>query len=134
MFGIDFTSYEKMYAETVRCIKSIQGIKELISLQNELYFTEKEGLNFCGVQIDEFSFVPEKRELSVKITDKVDKWCAVLDFSEVEIEYLDITSGHFVDEVFIEQNADGKYSITFGTGELDFRYSSAKLSSFWSEK
>ena len=89
---------------------------------------------FGDAQIDSLAYDPEKKELSVRITDSTDKWFVVFDFFDVEIKYFDIAPEHFIDEMFIEQNEDGKYSITFGTGELDFRYSSAKLNRFWSEK
>ena len=43
---------------------------------------EKVG-NWAGVTV-------EKKELSVRITDSIDKWFVVLDFFDVEIKYFDI--------------------------------------------
>ena len=134
MFEINYTNHEKMFSETIRCIRKIEGIQKFIQFQNNLYDLTEDWVNFCDEQIDALSFNPEKNVLSVRITDSEDKWFVVLDFFDVEIKYFDIAPEHFIDEMFIEQNDDGKFSITFGTGELDFRYSSAKLNRFWSEK
>ena len=134
MFEINYTNHEKMFSETIRCIREIEGIQKFIQFQNNLYDLSEYGVNFCDEQIDALSFNPEKKTLSVRITDSEDKWFVVLDFFDVEINFFDIAPEHFIDEMFIEQNDDGKFSITFGTGELDFRYSSAKLNRFWSEK
>lgn len=134
MFEINYTNHEKMFFETVRCIKAIEGIQEFVKFQNQLYDMSEDWVYFGDEQIDSLAYTPEKKELSVRITDSTDKWFVVLDFFDVEIKYFHIAPEHFIDEMFIEQNKDGKYSITFGTGELDFRYSSAKLNRFWSEK
>ena len=133
MFEINYTNHEKMFSETIRCIREIEGIQKFIQFQNNLYNLTEDWVDFCDEQIDALSFNPEKKALSVRITDSEDKWFVVLDFFDVEIKYFDIAPEHFIDEMFIEQNDDGKFSITFGTGELDFRYSSAKLNRFWSE-
>ena len=134
MFEINYTNHEKMFSETVRCIKAIEGIQEFVKFQNQLYDMSEDWVYFGDEQIDSLAYTPEKKELSVRITDSTDKWFVVLDFFDVEIKYFHIAPEHFIDEMFIEQNKDEKYSITFGTGELDFRYSSAKLNRFWSEK
>ena len=134
MFEINYTNHKKMFSETERCVKAIEGIQEFVKFQNQLYDMTGDGVCFGDDQIDSLAYYPEKKELSVRITDSIDKWFVVLDFFDVEIKYFDIAPEHFIDEMFIEQNEDGKYSITFGTGELDFRYSSAKLNRFWSEK
>ena len=49
-------------------------------------------------------------------------------FNSVELHWLDIATyqEHYIDDITIQQNPDGKYSISFGTAELDFRYSSAE--------
>ena len=134
MFEINYTNHEKMFSETVRCIKAIEGIQEFVKFQNQLYDMSEDWVYFGDEQIDSLAYTPEKKELSVRITDSTDKWFVVLDFFDVEIKYFHIAPEHFIDEMFIEQNKDEKYSITFGTGELDFRYSSAKLNRFWSVK
>ena len=134
MFEINFSNREEMCFETIRCAKEIEGIQKFVQFQNNLYDLTEDWVNFCDEQIDALAYNPEKKELSVRITDSIDKWFVVLDFFDVEIKYFDIAPEHFIDEIFIKQNKDGKYSITFGTGELDFRYSSARLNRFWSEK
>ena len=56
----------------------------------------------------------------------------VIDFYEPEIHYFDIEfNTHWVDDVFIQKNADGKFSISFGSGECDFRYKFAKVNRCW---
>lgn len=133
MFEINYTNHEKMFNETCRCVNKIDGIQDFIAFYKDLYNLTESYLCFGDNQIDAISYYPEDKELSVRITDKEDKWFVVLDFFDVEIKYFDISPEHYIDELFIEQNKDGKFSITFGTGELDFRYSSAKLNRFWHE-
>ena len=57
----------------------------------------------------------------------------VFDFYDVELEYIDIAPEHWIDDIVIQENADGKNSISFGSGGLDFRYSYAKVNHTWIE-
>ena len=56
----------------------------------------------------------------------------VIDFFNPEIKYFNIEfNTHWIDEVYIQKNEDGKYSISFGMGECDFRYTSARVNRCW---
>ena len=139
MFELSYTNSEQIFSETNRCIERIEGIGEFIAFQNKLYQCTDNYLCFGDDQIDSLSYYPERKALSVRITtdedrEDIKRWFVVLDFFDVEIKYFDIAPEHYIDELVIEQNKDGKYSISFGTGELDFRYANAKLNRFWTEE
>ena len=145
MFEINYTNREKMFEETQSNFKKIEGIEEFIDLQNLLYKTNCSWLCFgddqiCGLNLSSDHktltvYIESSKDYNVVWNDKlINKAFYVIDFYEPEILFFDIQyNAHWIDEIFIQQNKDGKYSISFGTGELDFRYSKAKVNRCWCE-
>ncbi len=135
MFKIEWNDLQKMHEETDRCVKYISGIGEYISFKNEIYHTKNDDVCFGDNQIDAISFFPPEKKLTVRIKGYYNNHACfvVIDFFDVEIQYMDIAPEHYIDDMFIQQNSDGKFSISFGSGELDFRYAYAKLNRFWTE-
>ena len=143
MFEITWTNHEQMWQKTQENFKKIKGIEEIIQLQNELFGSNFQGVCFGDAQIDGLEYPPAHDRLTVyicyyanlkyrnKIATNVHY---VIDFFEPEIVYFDIEfNTHWIDEVMIQKNQDGKYSISFGMGELDFRYSNAEVNRCWVE-
>ncbi|MBQ9427994.1 MAG: hypothetical protein IJU41_00470 [Clostridia bacterium] len=141
MFEIIWTDRESMYNQTQDCFKQIKDIEEFVTFQNKLYETATDDICFGDGQIDGLAYSPDHSVLTVYICCYIDKIIDekqikeahyVIDFFEPEIRYFDIEfNTHWIDEVLIQKNGDGKYSISFGTGECDFRYSYAKVNRCW---
>ena len=135
MFEIKWTDREDMETATQECFQDIQGIDEIIRLQNTLFKSNDHMVCFGDAQIDGLEYPPNHDRLTVYICYNDDdnyEIHYVIDFFNPEIEYFDIEfNTHWIDDVTIQKNADGKYSISFGSGECDFRYSSAKVNRCW---
>ena len=141
MFNIEWNGRDSLFEETEKNLKKIEGIEEFYKLTKELYGNDF--LCWGDDFIDELAYYPEKGKLTVRICSggrdiihkgkKVKYAFWMIDFYEVEIQYFDSAPEHWIDETYIQQNDDGKYSITFGAGELDFRYSYAKVNRSWVE-
>lgn len=144
MFQIQNRDREMMQQETQNLFKKIDGIKEVFDRLNDLY-GDGDFICFGDDQIDAIEFSAKTNMLSVRIcTDEMgqekkhmDKTirCVfyIFDFYDVELEYIDIAPEHWIDDIVIQENADGKNSISFGSGGLDFRYSYAKVNRTWIE-
>ena len=61
MFEINYTNHEKMFSETVRCVKAIEGIQEFVKFQNQLYDMSEDWVCFGDDQIDSLAYYPEKK-------------------------------------------------------------------------
>ena len=141
MFEIIWTNRDSMFKQTQDCFKEIEGIEQLLAFQNSLYDTTSDWVCFGDAQIDGLEYPPDHSRLTVYICYNIEKTVDlkqikeahyVIDFFEPEIHYFDIEfNTHWIDEVYIQKNRDGKYSISFGSGECDFRYSSAKVNRCW---
>ncbi|MGN0115033.1 MAG: hypothetical protein ACI396_06870 [Acutalibacteraceae bacterium] len=141
MFNIEYSNEEKMFDDTQEALKEIEGIEEFIKLTRELY--GHDWLCWGDDQIDEIAYLPSAEKLTIRICSsgrnvtykgkRVSKVFWILDFYGVEISFFDISPEHWIDVTFIQKNSDGKYSITFGTGNCDFRYSYAKINRCWVE-
>jgi len=135
MFEISWTNRDEMYTSTQECFREIQGIDKIIHLQNSLYGDDSDEVCFGDAQIDGLEYPSNHHCLTVFIcyaSREKGNYHYVIDFFEPEINYFDIEfNTHWIDEVIIQKNADGKYSISFGTGECDFRYQSAKVNRCW---
>lgn len=141
MFEIRWTSRELMWKETQNLFREIEGIEEIIQIQRELYGNDCEDVGFGDYQIDGLEYPPSHDRLTVHLLGSgefhykgkaADAVGFVIDFFEPEIYYFDIEfNTHWIDDVYIQRNPDGKNSITFGMGELDFCYSHAKVNRCW---
>lgn len=141
MFDIKWSDSEKMFNDTQKYLKDIDGIEDFIELTKELY--GHDWLCWGDDQIDEIAYSPSNAKLTIRICSsgrnilykgkKVKNVFWMIDFYGVEISYFDICPEHWIDEVYIQKNSDGKYSITFGSGECDFRYDYAKVNRSWVE-
>lgn len=141
MFNIEYSNSEKMFDDTQKYFKEIEGIEKFIELTSKLY--EHEWLCWGDDQIDEIAYNPSAAKLTIRICSsgrdiiykgkKVRYVFWMLDFYGVEISFFDICPEHWIDETYITKNSDGKYSITFGSGNCDFRYSHAKVNRCWVE-
>ena len=142
MFELTYgKSFDEYFETTQRCLRCIEGIEEFYELQKAIY--DNDFLSWGDDQIDELAYNPTKNTLTVRICSsgrdvtykdrKVSRIFWMIDFYEIELSYFDIAPEHWIDEVRIEQNKDGKYSCSFGTGELDFRYAYAKVKRSWVE-
>lgn len=123
-----------MWAETQRCFREIQGIDAVINLQNSVFENASEDVCFGDAQIDGLEYPPTHDRLTVFIAYTMGEKTLhyVFDFFEPEIHYFDVEfNTHWIDDVVIQRNADNKYSISFGTGECDFRYSYARANRCW---
>jgi len=134
VFEIKWTTHERMWAETQRCFRDIQGIDEVINLQKQIFQYSNDDVCFGDAQIDGLGYPPTHDRFTVFIAynwgEKIIHY--VFDFFEPEIHYFDIEfNTHWIDDVVIQRNADNKYSISFGTGECDFRYSYARVNRCW---
>ena len=140
MFEIVYTNEQDMREQTNKCFSEIQGIEELIAFQNELFGTDCDGVCFGDAQIDGLAYPPSHDCLTVYIAYCLDPKTNcnahyVIDFFEPELFYFDIEfNTHWIDEVEIQKNKDGKYSISFGSGECNFRYSYARVNRCWKDK
>ncbi len=134
-FDVDYTNREEAFQETEKFFNKIEGIDSFYKLFKDIY-----DINFLcwgDDQIDELAYFPNESKLTVRICSHEESkkhlgrnvkyifW--MIDFYGVEIKFFDIAPEHFIDDIVIKQNADGKYSISFGSGELDFRYEYAKV-------
>lgn len=134
MFEIKWTTHERMWAETQMCFRDIQGIDAVINLQNSVFKNTSDVVCFGDAQIDGLEYPPTHDRLTVFIAYTMGEKTLhyVFDFFEPEIHYFDIEfNTHWIDDVVIQRNADNKYSISFGTGECDFRYSYARVNRCW---
>ena len=141
MFEINWTDSDSMFKQTQECFKQIQGIEELVEFQNKLFDASSDEVCFGDAQIDGLEYPPDHSKLTVYICYNIEKIIDgkqiheahyVIDFFDPEIHYFDIEfNTHWIDEVLIQRNTDGKYSISFGMGECDFRYSYAKVNRCW---
>lgn len=142
MFNIENNfSQKEMFIETEKNLNEIEGIEDFYKLTKELYGNDF--LCWGDDQIDEIAYFPTKEQISLRICStgrditykgkKVKYAFWMLDFFGVEVSYFDICPEHWIDDLYIQKNNDGKYSITFGSGECDFRYSYAKVNRCWVE-
>ena len=141
MFNIEFSTDEKMLDDTQKNLKKIDGIEKFIELTRELYGND--WLCWGDDQIDEIEYNPSAEKLTIRIcssgrdimykNQRVKYAFWMLDFYGVEISGFDICPEHWIDNIYIQQNNDGKYSITFGSRCCDFRYSHAKVNRCWVE-
>ena len=142
MFEINLNkSYGENFQETQNNLKKIEGIEKFYQLQKEIYHTDF--LDWGDDQIDELHLHPNHTTLTVRICSsrrnifynekKIKRIFWMIDFYDIELHYFDIAPEHWIDDIIIQQNVDGKYSISFGNGGLDFRYSSAKVNRCWIE-
>lgn len=135
MFEIIWTDWEKMFARTQECFCEIEGIEKIITLQQELFETKEDVVCFGDTQIDGLEYPSSHDRLTVYLLERCKderEVHYVLDFFEPEIHFFDIEfNTHWIDEVTIQKNPDNRYSISFGTGECDFRYSYAKVNRCW---
>lgn len=140
MFEIVYTNDTDMQKETDQCFSEMKGIEELIAFQNDLFGINSDGVCFGDAQIDGLEYPSYHDRLTVYIAycfDPAMKRHAhyVIDFYEPELFCFDIEfNTHWIDTVVIQKNHYGKYSISFGSGECDFRYSYAKVNRFWKDK
>ena len=134
MFEINWTNAENMFAETQACFHEIDGIDELLQFQNRFFNCNNDDVCFGDSQIDGLEYPPQHDRLTVYIQYSNDNGIAhyVIDFYEPEIHYFDIEfNTHWIDDVVIQKNTDGKFSISFGSGECDFRYKFARVNRCW---
>jgi hypothetical protein len=141
MFNTDIKDSATLFEETQKNFRKFDGIDKFFELTKELYGNDF--LCWGDDQIDEIAYNSNNKKLTVRICTfgndttyngkQVNHVFWVMDFFDVEILYFDISPEHWIDDVFIQENEDGKYSITFGSGELDFRYSYAKVNRCWVE-
>ena len=141
MFEIIWTNRDDMFKQTQECFKEIKGIEQLVAFQNRLFDSVSDEICFGDAQIDGMEYPPDHNRLTVYICYNIERTIDqkqikeahyVIDFFEPEIHYFDIEfNTHWIDEVYIQKNCDGKYSISFGTGECDFRYTSARVNRCW---
>ena len=135
MFDIQYTNYEDMSSETQLHLKEIKGIDQFKQLQDRLY-GEMDCLCWGDDRIEKVQYYQDKltvtivheRENLMLSDHKIKAVYYEFVFYGVELHWLDISTyqEHYIDDVTIQRNPDGKYSISFGTAELDFRYSSAE--------
>ena len=141
MFEINWTNQEDLFKQTQKCFKEIEGIDELIAFQNRLFDTTSDNVCFGDAQIDGLEYPSDHSRLTVYLCYDIEKSINgkqikeahyVIDFFNPEIKYFNIEfNTHWIDEVYIQKNEDGKYSISFGMGECDFRYTSARVNRCW---
>jgi len=140
MLNIEYKDRESMVNDTQSCFLEIEGIEKITKLQNELFNIKVDFVCFGDAQIDGLEYPPSHDRLTVFVAYCFDhKNCRnahyVIDFYNPELYYFDIEfNTHWIDEVIIQKNSDGKYSISFGTGECDFRYSHAKVNRCWVDR
>jgi hypothetical protein len=141
MFNINWTSYDEMFEETQKNLRDIDGIDSFYAIVKELYNSQY--LTWGDDNIDELAYYPKEGTLTVRVCsnlsgltykgNKAKYAFFMIDFFDVEISYFDIAPEHYIDDVFIQKNSDGRYSISFGSGELNFSYSRAKVNRSWIE-
>lgn len=143
MFEIKYTDYETMSNETQTNFLKIEGIEKFIALQQLLYKTKECRLCFGDDQICGIALSTDHQILTVYIESSkqyntdwkgktINTAYYVIDFYKPEIDHFDIQyNTHWIDDIIIQENSDGKFSFSFGTGELDFRYSYAKVNRCW---
>ena len=135
MFDIQYTNHEDMFKETQLHLKEINGIDKFKNLQDSLY-GETDFLCWGDDRIEKIEYYQNKLTVTLvhemedmTLNDKlVNTAFYTFVFYDVELYWFSIATykEHFIDDITIQQNPDGKYSISFGMGELDFRYSSAE--------
>lgn len=141
MFEIIWTNREDMFKQTQECLKEFEGIEQLVAVQNKIFGILSDEVCFSDAQIDGLEYPSDHSKLTVYICYNIEKAMDkkpikeahfVIDFFEPEIHCFDIEfNTHWIDEVYIQKNSDEKYSITFGSGECDFRYAYAKVNRCW---
>ena len=144
MFSIEWKETEKMWKETQECFSLIDGIEEIKELQRELFSGNSNDVCFGDATIDGLAYSPDHQKLTVYICYYTDRCFRsenitavhyAIDFFEPDIFCFDIEfNTHWIDDVYIQKNAGGKYSITFGSGELDFQYKCAKVNRCWIDR
>ena len=142
MFEIQWHGREQMFKETEQCYSEIEGIDEIRTIQTELFGSEAP-ICFGDATIDGLAYPAAHDMITVYICyyincrfrgREISAIHYAIDFYEPDIFCFDIEfNTHWIDDVFIQKNTDGKYSITFGSGELDFRYSHAKVNRCWGD-
>lgn len=141
MFEIVWKDQQLMTEETQENFKLIEGIDKIIDLQKQLFHTDDEFVCFGDAQIDGLEYPPAHDKLTVYIEyaynnifceKKAKSVHYVIDFCNPEIFCFDIEfNTHWIDDIIIQKNNDGKYNISFGSGGLDFQYTSAKVNRCW---
>lgn len=135
MFDIQYTNQEYMFEETQLHLNEIKGIDRFKELQDAIY-GKMDYLGWWDDRIEKIEYYQNKLTVTLvhemddmTINDKlVNTASYMFVFYDVELYRFSIATykEHFIDDITIQQNPDGKYSISFGNGELDFRYSSAE--------
>lgn len=135
MFDIQYTNQEDMFEETQSHLNEIKGIERFKELQDAIY-GKIDYLGWWDDRIEKIEYYQNKLTVTLvhgmddmTINDKlVNTASYMFVFYDVELYWFSIAiyQEHFIDDITIQQNPDGKYSISFGNGELDFRYSSAE--------
>ena len=69
MFEINYTNHKKMFSETVRCVKAIEGIQEFVKFQNQLYDMSEDWVYFGDEQIDSLAYTTKDDAASIGFDD-----------------------------------------------------------------
>ena len=148
-----WTDYEDMYLQTKNCLSKFDNIQEFFDIENIIYteYWETKGkkieaenmLCFGDAQIDNIAYDYKNKKATVRIVKHLPcqreyhgKICStiffVFDFEDVEEFRCDIAPEYYIQEFYIQKNAE-RFIIEFDGLDLTFTFSKARANRWWME-
>ncbi len=152
--GILWTNEKDMYNQTKECFNKFYNIQEFFDIQNSIYaeYWESKGENFIpdntlsfgDDQIDNIAYDSETKKATVRIFCRLPlerkfrgKICKhifyVFDFEGVEDFRCDIAPGYYIQDLYMQENQNGRFVIEFDGIDLTFSFSKGKANRWWME-
>lgn len=150
--GVLWTNEKDMYNKTKECFNKFDNIQGFFDIQNTIYkeyweskgenFTPDNTLSFGDDQIDNIAYDSETKKATVRIfchlplerefRGKIRKYIFyVFDFEDVEDFRCDIAPEYYIQDLYIQEEQNGRYSIEFEGVDLSFSFSKGKANRWW---
>lgn len=151
---IIWTNDKDMYNKTKECFNKFDNIQAFFDIQNAIYteywaskgekFEGDNTLSFGDDQIDNIAYDSETKKATVRIFCRMPferefrgKLCKniffVFDFEDVEEFRCDIAPEYYIQDLYIQQDKNGRFVIEFEGVDLTFSFTKGKANRWWME-
>jgi len=151
---IIWTNHKDMYNQTKKCFNKFENIQDFFDIQNAIYkeYWESKGGNFesdntlCfgDDQIDNIAYDSVSKKATVRIFSHLPnereyrgRRCKyvfyVFDFEDVEDFRCDTAPEYYIQELYMQENQNGRFIIEFEGVDLTFSFSKGKANRWWME-
>lgn len=137
-----WSNTEMMRIETDKCYSEIEGIREFLDAQKQIYGFDG-GLCFGDYQVDAVAYRQENSSISLRIVGNCPnfdfngstktKAFFIFDFFNVEDVNIDVAPEYWLSDIFIQKTSDGKYLFWCDGTNINFVYEYAKVNRWWGE-